>query len=54
MFALWCMTTLYSIVSDLEAYNDGRRMGPDLLDVYQVRLEGVYRELVGLQLFKES
>ena len=45
----WCITTLTRIVSDLVNYDSGRRIGGDLLDVYHVQLELVYRELIGME-----
>ena len=42
----WFISTLRRIERDLSFYEDGRRIGVDVLDAYQVQLEQVYRELV--------
>ena len=42
----WFISTLRGIERDLSFYEDGRRIGVDVLDTYQVQLEQVYRELV--------
>ncbi len=41
-------------MSDLDLYADGRAIGADQLESYQVQLELVYRELVGFELFGED
>ncbi len=41
-------------MSDLDLYADGRAIGADQLEAYQVQLELVHRELVGFELFGED
>ena len=46
----WCISTLRRIVGDLEVYDGERQIERDILDAYEVQLERVLRELVGVQL----
>ena len=46
MATQWCILTLQRIVSDLANYDDGRGIGLDLMDAYEVQLELVYHELI--------
>ena len=41
-------------MSDLDLYSDGRAIGADQLEAYQVQLELVHRELAGFELFGED
>ena len=50
MEAHWCLSTLQRIASDLSIYEDGRRIGLDVLDAFQVQLEQVYREVTCTEL----
>ena len=50
MAAHWCLSTLQRIASDLSIYEDGRRIGLDVLDAFQVQLEQVYREVTCTEL----
>ena len=50
MASLWCTLALHAIVNDLVPYDDGRRVGLELLDTFGVQLEFVLRELIALEL----
>ena len=43
------MNTLRRIAGDLVPFLDGRRIGIDMLDLFEVQTELIYRELVGLE-----
>ena len=45
----WCISTLRRNVGDLEICDGGRHMEIDVVDAYEVQLERVFRELVGVQ-----
>ena len=49
----WCVNTLRRIAGDLVPFLDGRRIGIDMLDVFEVQTELIYRELVGLEILGE-
>ena len=49
MASRWVSNTIQRIIDDLRNYGGGRRLGDDALDVYQLQLDLVYRELIGME-----
>ena len=49
MASRWVSNTIQRIIDDLANYGGGRQLEDDTIDVYQLQLDLVYRELIGME-----